>query len=138
MLGGGNPVGGSNPSGTGSSINYIGKHAYATSGTFEQSTSQQTMLNFTTGAQYIVGTLTCCGAVEMNTPQSGGITGFQLKINSEVVFLADTDTNANDQPGQATIKLLIPPFSHFNLVCEATADDADELVTAVFVGEVYA
>ena len=29
MLGGGNPVGSSNPAGVGSSINYVGKHAYA-------------------------------------------------------------------------------------------------------------
>jgi len=118
-------------------LTIIGKHAYAYSGTFVQSTSQQTMLDFTTGTQYILGILTCCGAVEMNTPQSGGITGFQLKINNQIVFLADTDTNANDQPGQATIELLIPPFSYINLVCEATAADVNELTTAVFVGKVY-
>ena len=135
--GGAGNTAGSNPSGTGSSINYIGNHAYAFSGTFGQSTSQQTLFDFSTGPQYIVGKLTCAGAVEMNTPQSGGITSWQLKINDEVVFLADTDTNANDQPGQAIIELFIPPFSHINLVNEASSDDADELTTALFVGRVY-
>ena len=60
MLGGGNPVvGGSNPSGTGSSINYIGEHAYAYSGEITSgSGTTKTLLNFITASNsYIVGTI---------------------------------------------------------------------------------
>ena len=59
MLGGGNPVGGSNPTGTGSSINYIGNHVYAYSGEITSgSGTTQTMLNFTTPSNsYIVATI---------------------------------------------------------------------------------
>jgi hypothetical protein len=47
MLGGGNPVGGSNPSGIGSSINFIGNHVYGYSGTVTSSTgTTKTMLEF--------------------------------------------------------------------------------------------
>ena len=138
MLSGGNPTGGSNPSGTGSSINYVGKHAYAYSGTFPQSTNAATMLNFETGGQYIVGTLTCAGAVEFATPQSGGITGFKLSINNEVIFLADTETNENDQPGTISVDLILAPYSRVKLENISNSNDANELTTALFTGEVYA
>jgi hypothetical protein len=135
--GGAGNIAGSNPSGTGSSLFYIGEHCGAYSGTFVQSTSFQTMLDFETGPQYIVGTLTCAGAVEIATPQSGGTTGFQLKINDQVVWLADTETNENDQPGTVTVKLLLAPYSHVNLVNISNVGDTNELTTAVFTGRVY-
>ena len=48
MLGGGNTVSGSNPSGTGSSISYIGNHAYAHSGLIGSATTEATQLKFST------------------------------------------------------------------------------------------
>ena len=35
MLGGGNPIGGANPAGVGSTLNYIGNHAYGASGSID-------------------------------------------------------------------------------------------------------
>jgi hypothetical protein len=59
LVGGGgapNVSGGSNPSGTGTSLNYVGDHAYAYSGEIEASDVETTMLDFTLGAnQYFVG-----------------------------------------------------------------------------------
>ena len=60
MLSGGNPTGGANPSGTGSSINYIGNHCYANSGPVtveDANTGNTTLIDFTTGNAYIVATL---------------------------------------------------------------------------------
>ena len=54
MLGGGNPVSGSNPAGTGSSLNYIGKHAYGYSGVIAVNNVEKTLLQFSTGNLYIV------------------------------------------------------------------------------------
>ena len=48
MLGGSNPVSSANPAGIGTSLNYLGKHAYATSGQFADTQTQATMLKFTT------------------------------------------------------------------------------------------
>ena len=57
MLGGGNPVGGSNPTGIGSSINYIGKHAYASSGIITVDNNETNLLKFAVASgQYIVAT----------------------------------------------------------------------------------
>ena len=54
--GGGAPnVAGSNPAGTSTSLNYVGKHAYAYSGDVSVSGSLTTMLEFTTAEQYVVG-----------------------------------------------------------------------------------
>ena len=44
MLGGGNPVSGANPSGTGTILNYIGSHAYAYSGDVSVDGNATTML----------------------------------------------------------------------------------------------
>ena len=53
--GGGAPnVAGSNPAGTGSSINYVGNHAYAYSGIIASTTTEANMLDFTIGNQYVM------------------------------------------------------------------------------------
>ena len=122
---------------TGPGIRYIGQHAYAFSGPFPLSTTPATMLSFTTGAGYILGTLTCCGPVEFNTPQAGGACAFQLTLNGAVVWLADTDTGEEDHPGSASIDILLPPFTQVVLQIDSNNNDADELSTAVFTGRVY-
>lgn len=55
--GGGSPnVTGANPTGTGTSLNYVGDHAYAYSGEISVNDNETTMLDFTLGAnQYFVG-----------------------------------------------------------------------------------
>ena len=75
--GAGNVAGGANPSGTGTSLNYIGNHAYANSGVIQTETSAAPHLNFTTGGEYIVGELELQGACNLaeilyclNTPSS--------------------------------------------------------------------
>ena len=55
--GGGAPnVAGSNPTGTGTGLNYIGDHAYAYSGEVDNNgSSATTALKFTTGNEYVLG-----------------------------------------------------------------------------------
>ena len=55
--GGGAPnVAGSNPTGTGTGLNYIGDHAYAYSGEVDNDgSSATTALKFTTGNEYVLG-----------------------------------------------------------------------------------
>jgi len=123
-------------------LRYVGsgeyQHCYAFSGGFAQSTDAVSMLKFTTGAGYILGTLTCCGAVEFNTPQTGGVTGFQLTLNGDVVWLADTDTTEEDQPGSVSIDILFPPFTEIELKVDAgEGANPNEYSTAVFTGRVY-
>ena len=48
MLGGGNPVGGQNPAGIGSSLNYIGKHAYLYTGAVNINNVETNLAEFDT------------------------------------------------------------------------------------------
>ena len=53
--GGGAPnVAGSNPAGTGTSINYVGDFVYGYSGSMTVDDTETTMLEFTTGSELIV------------------------------------------------------------------------------------
>ena len=60
--GAGNPVGGSF-TGPAEALEIVGDHGLALSGLFSSNTSTYTMLNFTSGNYYLVGALTCSGAI---------------------------------------------------------------------------
>jgi len=55
ILGGAGNVAGGNPAGTGTSLNYIGDRAYAYSGVVGVNGTETTLLEFTTGNDFIVG-----------------------------------------------------------------------------------
>ena len=136
MLGGGNPLGSSNPSGTGSSINYIGDHAYATSGAFATSQTAQTMLSFTTGGHYIVGEFHFNSEIDFATI-SGGYSAYQIEFNGEVVSATKCGSASDDQQAYAQIKVLIPPYTLVVVKADSTNDAGDHTLTALFTGRVY-
>ena len=134
MLGGGNPVSSSNPAGTGTSLNYIGNHAYAYSGVVTDSSSGSaatTVLKFTTGNAYIVAKLSI-----FNDETGNGAIYLRADTNGEQVFRANFDSQASGSfQVQNPINLLLEPFSTFELKCGSSVD-AD--FTAFIVGDVYA
>ena len=141
LIGGGgapNVSGGANPAGVGSSINYIEEHAYAFSGGFSASTSSQTMLDFSTGTSYIVGTITCNGGTEIGTPGNGNVSSWNLTFDDQSVAVLLTETETEDMPATNQIKILIPPFTRVELKMLSSADDANSLHTALITGRVYA
>jgi|TARA_R110000824_G_scaffold112124_1_gene261061 hypothetical protein len=137
MFGGGNPVGGGNPSGTGGTLNYIGNFVYANSGTFEASTTEQTLFNFTTGAEIVKCKINCYGQVQFDNTGAGGISTWQLSLNSEVTALLRIDTSALDMGGPTFINLVIPPFTKVTLKMLSAEDNANELLTAMLTGSVH-
>ena len=132
--GGGAPnVAGSNPAGTGSSINYIGNHAYAFSGAVEDAGSgsaAQTCLKFTTASSYIIADI---GWVcDYQGPNNQFI---DILIDGQSVFTGvydDDPHTTNDQP----LKILIPSFSQFEFKWGLTG--VTKKVTVVLTGRVYA
>ena len=132
MLGGGNPVSGSNPSGTGSSINYIGNHCYANSGavTVEDSgNAGTTLIDFTTGNAYIVATL------HMFNNQANALDDYvKVIIDGQDIINARYQSAGEFHQDQPT-RVLIPPYARFQV--KASADDSPIKFTAVLVGEVY-
>jgi len=115
MLGGGNPVAGASPAGIGQRLNYIGEHAYATSGMIPGSTSSNTTyLEFETGNGYIVGELQ-----QGSTNETTRKTVF-VSYDSQTVIQMDVD---NAYPFPNDYKLLIPPHTKVKIELRLGGDD---------------
>ena len=132
--GAGNVAGGANPTGTGNTLNYIGNHAYANSGTYEATTSSQTVLEFTTGNNYIVGTLQLNSAIQFSNV-SLRQTDAKISYDSQTVALIVG--SAEDAPVSQATDILIPPFTNVKIEVISAVDDSDNFVTVSIVGRVY-
>ena len=132
--GAGNVAGGANPTGPGNTLNYIGNHAYANSGTYEATTSSQTVLEFTTGNNYIVGTLQLNSAIQFSYV-SLRQTAAKISYDSQTVALIVG--SAEDAPVSQATDILIPPFTNVKIEVISAVDVSDNFVTVSIVGMVY-
>ena len=135
--GAGNVAGGSNPSGTGASLNYIGDHAYAYSGSFGATASLQTMLEFTIGSSYVIGQLQCNGSIKITDIGGGSLTAFQISVDGQVVSLLKITGSAETAPYDSTQDLILPPYSKIKVECISSGSAAGFDSTCSFVGRVY-
>ena len=135
MLGGGNTVSGSNPSGTGSSISYIGNHAYAHSGLIGSATTEATQLKFSTGNTYITATLMLNGGVDPSNIGNGINTIFYINMNGERISAIRTETNLEDMPSTMLYKVLIPANTDFEVTADSDFTGYNTSVT--MTGRVY-
>lgn len=136
MISGGNPIGGSNPAGTGSGINYIGNHAYAHSGAIASDTSFTTNLNFSTGPTYIDSVIDLMGPVVEADPGDGTNSIFRIKYNDEIVAEVKINTNPEASPTMYKLNMIIPPYTKVVIDCKSTHTGQ---TTAIAVrGRVYA
>ena len=129
-----------NTASTGLSLNVIGSHCYAFSGAFGSVNAEQTMLSFTTGSFYTVGTFTFNGPVRMAYATSGGNAVYQISFNGVVVALGRVVTIvANDGPPTQNQlqEVIIPPYTEVTLIALCGEDTATELITATFAGRIY-
>ena len=131
VTGAGNTAG-SNPAGTGSSLNYISNLVYAYSGDVTLNASlpnPTTLLEFTTGAEIISGN------VNWGSDTVGGNdTRVNISMNDERIFIcryAGGDDESNDQP----LNIIIPPFTK---VLIAIGAEVSVTATASFTGEIHA
>jgi hypothetical protein len=120
MLGGGNPVGGANPSGTGSVLNFVGEHAYLYTGFSQVNNVRATIAKFSTGNLYIVGTF----QPQMDTDTATDNYRYRLLINGEVIIYED-------------VEILIPPNSEMEITAENETDNTANDVGAIVIGRVY-
>jgi hypothetical protein len=134
--GGAGNVSGGNPAGTGTGLNYIGKHAYAYSGSVAiPPNSLTTMLKFSTGNQYIVGSFQFTGSFSSLGNDS---VRYQLLVNGEVI--EDTEyTPANDaQYADAPTPILLPSYSSIEIKATHNQGGNNIDFQAMIIGEVYA
>jgi len=132
--GGGSPnVAGGNPAGTGTSLNYVGQHAYAYSGTIAVTGSTTTMLEFVTAEQYVLGELNFSGV--WGNLGSSSVT-MTLNINGEdTIVNTVANTSARDVEG-TPYPILLPPYSKI-VISMSQASGSDRDFQATIVGRVY-
>jgi len=130
--GGGSPnVAGSNPSGTGASVNYIGNHAYAHSGmvTFDTET---TLLQFTTGSSYIV-----C-KVRPYYDTVGASENMQWNVYMDDQLIASGEISHAANAGYwPEFDFLIPSYTKVRITGENVGGGADIDASVTLVGRVY-
>ena len=117
-------------------LNQIGRHVYAYSGTFSSLNSSQTMLDFTTGSEIIVGRVHCNGAVNVSDVNAGLVDAFTVTMNGQTIALLKTETGSERQ-WAAWVDVIIPPFTHVTVTTIAANSNAGYLVTALITGEAF-
>jgi len=131
--GGAGNTAGSNPAGTGSSLNYIGNHCFANSGAVvvENSSGAGTvMLDFTAGSAYIVAEIHA-----FNDQASAYDDYVDILLDGTTICNAryqDANELHQDQP----IKILIPPYSRFQYKC--STEGSTPTWTVILTGRIYA
>jgi hypothetical protein len=139
LIGGGGSgnVAGGNPSGTGTSLNYIGDHAYATSGPIISTTGTTTALEFNTGNSYIIALIQFAGYTRP-TDASDGVRGLcSIIINSEKVADLLTDYDTGNMMETSNLKILLPPQSNIKIEAESSDNTGNFSAYVVLTGRVY-
>ncbi len=134
MLGGGNPVGGANPAGIGTSLNYIRNFCYAYSGQVSTvSSNDMTLLEFETGSELL--------RIQLSMV-TFGVTSedFKYKINfnsqqiNEVYFVDTFDSYTEDS---RNFFYIIPPFTKVKITGNSVGGGAGT-IGAMLAGEIHA
>ena len=131
--GGAGNTAGSNPSGIGTSLNVIGDHIYGNNNATINNTDI-IMFNHTNGAYYAVITIAAgrsmkSGAEITTTVILDGENTYQAKFDNGVA-------NTLTMPFGSSFKMIIPPYSNFQLKFEA--NDAQDTIGCTIQGRIYA
>jgi len=103
--GGAGNVAGSNPSGAGTGLNYIGDHAYAYSGMLSFDNNAVTLLRFTTGSEYVIATLN-----PMRTDTDSLDSQHRVTLDGQLVASFTMASGGTSMPEGPPV-LLIPSYS---------------------------
>jgi len=115
---------------TGLTLNVVGSHCYAYSGSISVNNNETTLLEFETGNYYVVATVSFGG----DTPGSPDYLD-SIYLNDEKVLMHISD----DRPGrsQPIVPVMVPPFTTVKITSDNVEDsNANDRVSA-FVGRIY-
>jgi len=132
--GAGNVAGGTNPAGTGTSLNYIGDHCYGYSGGLPIPNSNTTMLEFTTANNYIVAQVIFSG-IDSTADDYGAFIDFN---GEEVYGTYILNTSQTNFYGMEPIPIIIPPYTKVvvRMINKSTSSGYEWI--ASLTGRVYA
>lgn len=117
---------------TGLGLRYIGSHCYSYSGNIANAgtgAADSLMLDFTSGAGYIIAELF------WEVDSEGGIVyDIHVKLNGIKIIDSEFDAAPTHGLWSTPVKLIIPPFTHFEFLYGA---DAEVTSACHLVGRVY-
>ena len=134
-IGGGPPVGSAGGTFTGpaQALEIYGDFAAAYSGDWSESTDPQTVIEFTTGNYYFVGT------IQMGrNMKSTAETEFQLELNNQMAYKAKFDNGAGQtlvMPTQTPLPIIFPAYTKVKVSC-IVSDSSDDISIAI-TGRIY-
>ena len=118
-------------------LNYIGKHAYAYSGTFEGSTTAQTVIDTSSGNGYLVGEFQLNAIVSATDPAVGNPTLAQILFNGTIIAIIKAEAGTEDTPSSERQKVIIPPYTKIQVIVDSDDNQASRLGSITFVGRIY-
>ena len=117
---------------TGKGIRYIGrKHAFGYSGNATVTDSVLSLLDFSTGTEYIVGQM----QPFVGTANASDNYQFIIKFNGQIIATMVTTSDINNR--DYISYLVIPPFTHIEITAANITDTSANLVSATITGRVY-
>jgi len=139
LIGGGGAgnVAGGNPSGIGTSLNYIGDHAYAYSGGIDVDENVTSLLKFTTGGLYVKGRFQPQYFVA-NAGQATEDYRFTVKFDNQEVSVTLIAEGTDRDAFYNVVDLIIPPFTTVEVTAQNVTDTNSRAVGAIITGRVYA
>jgi hypothetical protein len=136
ILGGAGNVVGGNPAGTGTSLNYIGEHAWGNSGAISINNTTVTALEFSMGTRYLVGQVQLGGEIAFMTADK--VIGIKMTVNGETIlnnqFLTVSGGSRTDI--MDPVLVLLAPFDNVKIEIN-TNDTNDREYTVIVTGRVY-
>jgi hypothetical protein len=130
--GGAGNVTGSNPSGTSSSIKFIGDHAYAYSGTVDVDNNETTLLDFSIGGSYVVAKFQ-----PYNNYTGGTDSQFKIYLDEQLIMVTHMASSSTGTPFEE-MELLIPSFTRLRITGKNATDSGTISVMGTITGRVYA
>ena len=122
--------------GPGLGIRYVGEHAYAYN-TAPASETASNILEFTTGAGYIVGTIQLNANVKASDPATGVIATLDVTLNGETAMILKATTSDALTPSTASCDIIIPPFTRVAASIDTNANTATYIGSVALIGRVY-
>ncbi len=119
--------------GTGKGLTIIGNHCYAYSGDVSVSASNTTMLDFTSGKEYIIAQFEYHGTIAQIASNQLAI---EVKLNGNSIIHTYFDATVDHTLWDSPPTILIPPLSNVTITL-AQASGADRNMQVTLVGKVY-
>jgi len=116
----------------GKTLNYVGEHVYAYSGSIDNTGSANTLLSLETSGSYIIAKTDFVYFTESGSPDAA----FTIKLNGVSIYALTLNGNVSDV-NRPTIDIMIPPYSTLEILGQRISGSGTIALGAILSGKVY-